>query len=159
MKKWLEIYNDISYRTRWISISVGICFWLILFLDIVAFIQWMFTIAEFGLSRIILANLSQLFLVVSLALMNCRLFALIKSKSNGLRLARVSWNSLLLLFPVANVYLYLDSAGYFEPAFKCIPIGTTICFSVSGSSAPDWLFAMYFYLSIGIPGCKVASSQ
>ena len=157
MKKWRDIYNEVSLRTRWISIGVGFCLWLVLMLSIIAFIHWLFPIAEMDRSRIIAASLGQVFLVVSLFLMSCRLFALLRLKAEGLRLARISWNCLLLLFPVANIYLYLDSVGYFELAFDCLPIGTGICFSVSGKVAPEWLFATFVYIAVGLVGITAKS--
>lgn len=157
MKKWRDIYNEVSYRTRWASIGFAGLLWLVLLLSLISLVHFVI-IAESDLSRIVVANLDQLFLVGSFALISCRLFALLRSRTNGLRMARLSWNSLLILFFAFNIYFYLDSAGYFKPVFECNPIGTDICFGVYDMTrAPLWPLATLTFFLIGFAGIVAKS--
>ncbi len=77
MNKWLEIYDDVSYRTRWASIFVAGCLWLVLLLSPISLVFFVID-SESNFLRIVVANLDQLFLVGSFALISCRIFALVR---------------------------------------------------------------------------------
>jgi len=154
MNKWLEKYNEITYRSRWASVCIGVLLWLILLLEFAQLIRWII-IAESDFSRIVVANWDQLFLIFSLCLMTLRVFALL---GNRPRLARVSWNSVLGIFIVSSIYFHLDNIGYFKQPFNCTPSETEICFEVYDMRVfPFWPFATFVYLSMGTFGIVAKS--
>ncbi len=154
MNKWLEVYDRISFRIRWASVCIGVLLWFVLLIEFVQLIRWII-IAESDFSRIVVANWDQLFLIVSLCVMTLRVFALM---GNRPRLARISWNSVLVIFIVSSIYFHLDNIGYFKQPSNCTPSETEICFEVYDLRVfPFWPFATFVYLSIGIVGIMAKS--